>query len=182
MEELSDQEIIARFKRDETRNYAFNILVRTYQERLYWHIRRMVIAHEDADDLLQNVFMKAFQHLANFRSESALYTWLYRIATNECLSFLNSKRRKLFIPWSTVEKQLKATMAGETAPSATKIEMRLQHALLTLPTKQRLVFHLKYYDEMKYEEMSEVLGTSVGALKASYHHAVKKIEEYLNTH
>ena len=182
MEELSDQEIIARFKRDETRNYAFNILVRTYQERLYWHIRRMVIAHEDADDLLQNVFMKAFQHLANFRSESALYTWLYRIATNECLSFLNSKRRKLFIPWSNVEKQLNATMAGESAPSATKIEMRLQHALLTLPTKQRLVFLLKYYDEMKYEEMSEVLGTSVGALKASYHHAVKKIEEYLNTH
>ncbi len=179
MQELSDREILDLFAKADTRNYAFNLLVRQFQQRLYWHIRRMVIDHDDADDLLQNVFIKAFHALDQFREDSKIYTWLYRIATNECITFLNNKRKRFFLPIADVERQLSENLQNDAYFSGDRIQMKLQQALLTLPEKQRLVFNLKYFENMKYEDMSEILGTSVGALKASYHHAVKKIEEFM---
>lgn len=179
MQELSDREILDLFAKADTRNYAFNLLVRQFQQRLYWHIRRMVIDHDDADDLLQNVFIKAFHALDQFREDSKIYTWLYRIATNECITFLNNKRKRFFLPIADVERQLSENLQNDAYFTGDRILMKLQQALLTLPEKQRLVFNLKYYENMKYEDMSEILGTSVGALKASYHHAVKKIEEFM---
>jgi RNA polymerase sigma factor (sigma-70 family) len=179
MQELSDREILDQFSNPETRNYAFNLLVRQYQKRLYWHIRKMVIDHDDSDDILQNVFIKAFNGLANFREDSKIFTWLYRIATNECITFLNSKKKRFFIPMVDVENQLSQNLENDSYFNGDRIQMRLQQAILTLPEKQRLVFNMKYFEDMKYEDMSEILGTSVGALKASYHHAVKKIEEFM---
>lgn len=179
MQELSDREILDLFAKEDSRNYAFNLLVRQFQQRLYWHIRRMVIDHDDADDLLQNVFIKAFHALGQFREDSKIYTWLYRIATNECITFLNNKRKRFFLPIADVERHLSENLQNDAYFTGDRIQMKLQQALLTLPEKQRLVFNLKYYENMKYEDMSEVLGTSVGALKASYHHAVKKIEEFM---
>lgn len=179
MQELSDREILDLFAKEDSRNYAFNLLVRQFQQRLYWHIRRMVIDHDDADDLLQNVFIKAFHALGQFREDSKIYTWLYRIATNECITFLNNKRKRFFLPIADVERHLSENLQNDAYFTGDRIQMKLQQALLTLPEKQRLVFNLKYYENMKYEDMSEILGTSVGALKASYHHAVKKIEEFM---
>jgi RNA polymerase sigma-70 factor (ECF subfamily) len=179
MQELSDREILDQFSKPETRNYAFNLLVRQYQQRLYWHIRKMVIDHDDTDDILQNVFIKAFNGLSNFREDSKIFTWLYRIATNECITFLNNKKKRFFIPMVDVENQLSQNLENDSYFNGDRIQMRLQQAILTLPEKQRLVFNMKYYEDMKYEDMSEILGTSVGALKASYHHAVKKIEEFM---
>jgi RNA polymerase sigma factor (sigma-70 family) len=179
MEDLTDRELLDKFANTETRNYAFNLLVRKYQQRLYWHIRKMVIDHDDADDLLQNVFIKVFKALDGFREESLLFTWMYKIATNECLSFLNAKRKRFYIPIVNVEAELSRNLESDAYFSGDRIEMKLQQALLKVPTKQRLIFNMKYYENMKYEEISEILGTSVGALKASYHHAVKKIEDYL---
>ncbi len=166
------------FRSGETRNYAFNLVVRKYQERLYWHIRKIVIQHDDADDVIQNTFLKVWSGLDGFREDSQLYTWLYRIATNEALTFLKKKRNKFFIPLVDVEQQLMASLESSHNINGTEIQVRLQKAILELPEKQRIVFNLKYFEEMKYEEMSKILGTSVGALKASYHHAVKKIEKY----
>jgi len=179
MEELTDQEILSLFSKPDSRNYAFNLLVRQYQQRLYWHIRKMVIDHEDSDDILQNTFIKAFKNLDGFREDSKIFTWLYRIATNECLTFLNSKRKRFFVPVADVEAQLSKNLESDAYFTGDRIEMILQQALLKLPEKQRLVFNMKYFDNLKYEEISKILGTSVGALKASYHHAVKKIEEFL---
>nr|WP_233150270.1 RNA polymerase sigma factor [Pontibacter sp. BT310] len=158
---------------------AFNQLVRKYQQKIYWHIRKMVIDHEDADDLTQEVFLKVWKNLENFRQDAQLYTWLYRIATNECLTFLSSKKRKFFLPINDVAAELAEKIDTSVNISGDEIQLKLQKALLKLPDKQRLVFNMKYYDDLKYEEISEILGTSVGALKASYHLAVKKIEEFL---
>ena len=183
--EIDDIELIRRFKNETSKNYAFNLLVRKYQERIYHHIRKMVIDHDDADDLTQEVFIKAWKGLENFREEAQLFTWLYRIATNECLTFLDKKKRKFFLPIHDVKKELLGKLNSFASSNKSmhltgeEIELNLQKALLTLPDKQRLVFNMKYFDELTYEDMSEVLGTSVGALKASYHHAVKKIEEQL---
>ncbi len=179
MEEISDREILDRFANVKTRNEAFNVLVRQYQQRLYWHIRKMVLDHDDADDILQNTFIKAFKALDNFREDSKIYTWLYKIATNECITFLNNKKKRFFVPMVDVEYQLSQNLETDAYFSGDRIQMKLQQALLTLPDKQRLVFNMKYFDDLKYEEISEILGTSVGALKASYHHAVKKIEEFI---
>ena len=176
---MEDKEILEKFAKEESRNMAFNQLVRKYQQKVYWHIRKMVIDHEDADDLTQEVFIKVWKHLANFRQDSQLYTWLYRIATNECLNFLKSKKRKFFLPINDVEAELTAKIDQSDLIGGDEIQLKLQKALLKLPDKQRLVFNMKYYDDLKYEEISEILGTSVGALKASYHLAVKKIEEYV---
>jgi len=158
------------------------MIVRKYQERLYWHIRKMIIVHDDTDDLLQNTFMKAWNGLGSFREESQLFTWLYRIATNEALSFLKEKRRKYLLPLVNVEKQLVSELEGDSYFDGDELQMRLQKAILKLPEKQRLVFNMRYFDELKYEEMSQILSTSVGALKASYHHAAKKIENMLKDH
>jgi RNA polymerase sigma-70 factor (ECF subfamily) len=174
-----DKELLSIFRDTERRHYAFNLIVRKYSERLYWHIRKLVISHEDSDDVLQNTFMKVWNGLDDFREASQLYTWLYRIATNEALTFLNQKKQKYFLPLIDVERQLMNTLETDEYFSGDELQKKLQKAILTLPEKQRVVFNLKYFEEMKYEEMSEILKTSVGALKASYHHAVKKIEKYL---
>lgn len=176
---ISDEELLNRLRDSEQRNYAFNLLVRQYQERVYWHIRRMVIDHDDADDVMQNTFIKAWRNIDKFRGDSALFTWLYRIATNEALTFLKKKRQRFFLPLVDVEHELSSLLDEGAGFSGEEIERKLQKAILTLPEKQRLVFNMKYFDELKYEDMSEILGTSVGALKASYHHAVKKIEKFL---
>lgn len=176
---VSDTEILSKFQDERTRNEAFNLLLKKYQQKIYWHVRRMVIDHDDADDLVQDIFVKIWKNLPGFRSDAQLYTWMYRIATNECITFLNKKKQKNNIPLDDVSYELADTLADSTYLSGDKIQLKLQNALLTLPDKQRLVFNMKYYDDMKYEEMSEVLGTSVGALKASFHLAVKKIEAYL---
>ena len=174
-----DKEIIDQFRNEETRNYAFNLLVREYQKRLYWHIRKILLDHDDTDDVLQNVFIKVWRNLDNFKGESQLFTWLYRIATNESINFLNQKKKRAGIPLDDVSSFLANNLESELYFNGDEIQLKLQKAILTLPDKQRIVFNLKYFEEMKYEEMSKILETSVGALKASYHHAVKKIEDYL---
>lgn len=179
MTDYTDKELLQVFRDSERRHYAFNLIVRKYTERLYWHIRKLVISHDDSDDVLQNTFMKAWNGLADFREDAQLYTWLYRIATNEALTFLNQKKRKYFLPLVDVERQLANSLETDEYFSGDELQKKLQKAVLTLPEKQRVVFNLKYFEEMQYEEMSEILETSVGALKASYHHAVKKIEKYI---
>ncbi|WP_276496781.1 RNA polymerase sigma factor [Pontibacter litorisediminis] len=176
---MEDKELLEKFAQPESRNMAFNQLVRKYQEKVYWHIRKMVIDHDDADDLTQDVFLKVWKNLDNFRQDAQLYTWIYRIATNECLSFLSSKKRKFFLPLNDVTAELMEKVESSPELAGDEVQKKLQKAILRLPEKQRLVFNMKYFDEMKYEEMSEILGTSVGALKASYHIAVKKIEEFI---
>jgi len=176
--EYTDIELISLFREEDKRNYAFNLIVRKYQERLYWHIRKLVIAHNDSDDILQNTFMKAWIGLDNFREESQLFTWLYRIATNEALTFLNQKKKRFFFSFNDVEKYLSTTLESDPYFSGDELQLKLQKAVLSLPEKQRLVFNMKYYEEMKYEDIAAIVNTSVGALKASYHHAVKKIEKY----
>ena len=179
MTDDQDKDLLKRFRDSSSRNMAFNELVNCYQERLYWHIRRIVIDHDDADDVLQNTFIKAFKNLDKFREDSQLFTWLYRIATNESLTFLKKKKKNVFVSMDDVSRQLSRTLESAPELSGDAIQLKLQRAILTLPTKQRLVFNMKYFDEMKYEEIAQVTGTSVGALKASYHHAVKKIEAYV---
>ena len=179
MTEYTDKELLQIYRDRERRHYAFNLIVRKYTERLYWHIRKLVINHDDSDDVLQNTFIKVWNGLADFREDAQLYTWLYRIATNEALTLLNQKRRKYFLPLVDVERQLSNTLETDEYFSGDELQKKLQKAILTLPEKQRVVFNLKYFEEMQYEEMSEILDTSVGALKASYHHAVKKIEKYI---
>ena len=158
---------------------AFSGIVLTYQERLYWHIRKMVLSHDDANDILQDVFMKAWNGLDNFRGDSQVSTWLYRIATNETLTFLAAKRMKNIKSLDEVEDVLLQNLKADSYFNGDETQLQLQKAILALPEKQRLVFNMRFYDDLKYEEMSEVLGTSVGALKASYHHATKKIEQIL---
>ena len=179
---LEDHDILLKFQDPASRHLAFNQLVRKYQQRVYWHVRKMVVDHADADDLTQDVFVKVWQHLADFRQDAQLFTWIYRIATNECLSFLGSRRRRFLLPLTDVGAELAEKMEADPALAGDDIELTLQKAILTLPDKQRLVFHLRYYDEMPYEQMAEVTGTSVGALKASYHHAVRKVEAYVTRH
>ncbi len=177
---MTDKELVQSFHEGDNPNYAFNLIVRKYRERLYWHIRKIVISHDDTDDVLQNTLVKVWNALPNFRGESALFTWIYRIATNEALSFLKSKRTKFFLPLVDVENQLANKLEDSPYINGSDLQLQLQKAVLKLPEKQRVVFNMKYFDEMKYEEISEILGTSVGALKASYHHAVKKIEELMD--
>lgn len=177
---MTDKEILDKFFEPESRNWAFHVLVKTYQKKVYYHIRRMVIDHDDTDDLVQETFIKVWKGLDNFQGNSSLFTWIYRIATNECLNFLSRKRKKFFLPIVDVEAELKNKIDSGLHMSADEVQKHFQKALLTLPEKQRLVFNMKYFDEMKYEEMAEILGTSVGALKASYHHATKKIEQYIH--
>lgn len=174
-----DSDIIEYFRKPELRNKALTLLIERYQKRLYWHIRKIVIAHEDADDVLQNTFIKIWKGLEGFNQESALYTWLYRIATNEALGFLRQKTRLRTESIHPIEYQLAQYLETDPLFKGDAIQRKLQQAILTLPEKQRIVFNMRYFDEMPYEQMSEILETSVGALKASYHLAAKKIEEQL---
>lgn len=176
---MDEFELLGKLRNPETRNFAFNQLVRTYQERIYHHIRKMVIDHDDADDLVQEVFVKVYKHIDGFREDASLYTWIYRLATNECLSFLKKKKRRYFIPIHDLQSELIGKLDQQVELSGDEIQLKLQKALLKLPDKQRMVFNMKYFDEMKFDQIAAITGTSVGALKASYHHATKKIEASL---
>jgi RNA polymerase sigma factor (sigma-70 family) len=177
---LEDSELLAKIRTPETRNYGINLLVRAYQQRVYWHVRKMVIDHDDADDLTQEVFIKVNNAIDRFREDAQLFTWIYRIATNECLNFLNKKRRRFFFSFEDIGPELSSRIDTSPDIGGDEIQKKLQKAVLKLPDKQRLVFNMKYFDDMPYEQISEITNTSVGALKASYHHAVKKIEEFIN--
>lgn len=180
--ERSDSELLLEFKNPVTKERAYTTLIKKYQEKLYWHIRRLVVDHDDANDVLQNVFIRVWNALENFREDSQLYTWLYRIATNESLTFIENQKKRASVSLSDVESGLSNKIVADKHFDPNKLEWKLQVAIQQLPEKQRVVFTLRYYDEMPYEEMSRVLETSEGALKASYHHAVKKIEDYIRNH
>jgi RNA polymerase sigma factor, sigma-70 family len=178
---LDDEEILKLFAEEKTREKAFTLLVKKYQEQLYWHIRRMLVTHDDTDDVLQNVFIKVWKNLASFRQDAGLYTWLYRIATNESLTYIEQAKRRATATLSDGEHLFANRLTAEKGFDANKIEWKLQMAIQSLPEKQRAVFCLRYYDEMPYEKMAIVLETSEGALKASYHHAAKKVAEFLKS-
>ena len=163
----------------QTKEKAFRILIKKYKERLYWHIRKIVISHDDADDVLQNTFIKVFKGIDNFKQDSKLYSWMYRIATNESITFINKRARERNIDITEMKQKLVSNLQSDKWFSGNDIELILQEAVATLPEKQQLVFNMKYFDHMKYQEISEILGTTVGGLKASYFHAVKKIENYI---
>lgn len=173
-----DSTLIERLRQPETCRQAFNDVMRQYSEPLYWQIRRMVESHDDANDILQNTFLKAWQSVEGFRGDAKLSTWLYKIALNESITFLSKERKRLNISLDDEESHLVNLIESDEYVDGDALALKLRKAVASLPEKQRLVFNMKYYDEMKYEQMSEILGTSVGALKASYHLAVKKIEQY----
>tara|TARA_R110002012_G_scaffold322033_1_gene553998 strand:+ start:9036 stop:9578 length:543 start_codon:yes stop_codon:yes gene_type:complete len=176
---VSEELLVQQLQAPTTQASAFQLLVNTYKERLYWHIRRIVVDHDDTDDILQNTFIKIFRNIGGFKGESKLYSWMYRIATNEALSFMKEKTRKLGNNDMEVQQKLIENLESDVYFEGDFIQLQLQKALATLPEKQKLVFNMKYFEELKYEEISEILETSVGALKASYHLAVKKIESFL---
>ena len=179
MPEISDKELTAQFRDEKTRQAAFRKIVERYQKKLYWHIRRMLLDHDDTDDVLQNCFIKVWKGLDNFKEDSQLYTWLYRIATNETLSFIRQQKAERYVRFGDVEQSIEGKLENDNYFNGDAIQKKLQVAIAQLPEKQRLVFTMKYFEDMKYEDMSAVLDTSVGALKASYHHAVKKIEAFI---
>jgi RNA polymerase sigma-70 factor (ECF subfamily) len=176
---VNDQELLARIRSPFTKELGFRELIETYQKPVYQVIRRMVLIHEDADDLTQNTFIKAYKALDRFEGNSSLFTWLYRIATNESLTFLEKKKKRYFFSLDDHQEKFESYVDSSAPLSGDEIQVKLQKSLLKLPDKQRLVFHLKYEEDLSYEEISKITGTSVGALKASYHHAVKKIEQEL---
>ncbi len=173
-----NETLVARLRDPATVREAFGEVIRLFSEPLYWQIRRMVQSHDDANDLLQNTFMKAWQSVENFRGDARLSTWLYKIAINEAITFLARERKRLGLSLDDQEAALAATIESDPDIDGDELARELRKAIATLPEKQRLVFNMKYFDDMKYEEMSNILGTSVGALKASYHLAVKKIEQF----
>lgn len=176
---LDEKELIGRLLNPKTQNDAFQKLLSDYQKPLYNHIRNIVLNHDDADDVLQNTFIKVFQHLKNFKGESKLFSWMYRIARNEALTFLNQKAKKNGISSEALQNKVIDNLKSDSYFDGDELQIKLQKAIISLPEKQQLVFKMKYFEELKYEEISEILGTSVGGLKASYHHATKKIEEML---
>ena len=178
MEMNNEETLLEALRNPQTMRQGFAGVVAAYSERLYWQIRKMVLSHDDANDILQDVFVKAWTNLENFRGDAKLTTWLYRIAINESITFLNKKRNQNNISIDEDDSFLINQLESDDYFDGDEAALQLQKAILTLPEKQRLVFQMKYFDEMKYDEMSEILGTSVGALKASYHHAVKKIEKF----
>ena len=180
--DASDALLLQQFRDPQTKEKAYTAIIKKYQERWYWHIRRLVVGHEDANDVLQNVFIRVWNGLANFKEASQLYTWLYRIGTNESLTFLESQKKRTAVSLSDVETGLSNKIKADKHFDPNRLEWKLQLAIQGLPEKQRIVFTLRYYDEMPYEEMSRVLETSEGALKASYHHAVKKVEDFIKNH
>lgn len=171
--------LIEQLKNVATREAAFRELIRLYKERLYWHIRKIVVSHDDADDVLQNTFIKVYKNIDKFNQESKLFSWMYRIATNESITFINKRAKDRNVDISEMHEQLASRLESDVYFSGDEIQIILQKAIATLPRKQQLVFNMKYFDEIKYNEMSEILETSVGALKSSYFHAVKKIESYI---
>src|SRR5690606_12695436 len=171
--------VIKELKSSTTQEKAFKNLVDKYKERLYWHIRRIVLDHDDTDDVLQNTFIKVYRNIQSFNEDSAIYTWMYRIATNEALSFLQKRAKFYNASNDELQQKMMENLRADTYFDGDEIQMKLQQAIAILPDKQKLVFNMKYFEELKYEDMAAILDTSVGALKASYHHAVKKIEMQL---
>jgi RNA polymerase sigma factor (sigma-70 family) len=179
---LQDEKVfIEELLNPKTQNKAFQVLLHEYQKPLYHHIRNIVLNHDDADDVLQNTFVKVFRYLKDFKGDSKLFSWMYRIATNEAISFLNQKAKKHNTTSEAIQTKIVENLEAESYFDGTDIQIKLQKAIHLLPEKQQLIFKMKYFEELKYEEISEILGTTVGGLKASYHHAVKKIEEYMNS-
>ncbi|EAR01624.1 RNA polymerase sigma factor [Maribacter sp. HTCC2170] len=176
---IAEETLLNELKQLETQAKAFEVLVNTYKERLYWHIRRIVLNHDDADDVLQNTFIKVFKNIEGFKGDSKLFSWMYRIATNESLTFLKKKSNKLGISNIELQDRMVNNLQADVYFEGDEIQMKLQKAVAALPEKQKLVFNMKYFEEMKYDDISEILNTSVGGLKASYHLAVKKIEAYI---
>jgi RNA polymerase sigma-70 factor (ECF subfamily) len=179
---LEEKEFIQQLLNPATQEVAFQTLLQQYQKPLYHHIRNIVINHDDANDVLQNTFLKVFQHLKNFKGESKLFSWMYRIATNEAITFINQKAKKNGITSEAMQSKLVENLKSDSYFDGDAIQLKLQQAIASLPEKQQLVFKMRYFEEIKYEELSEILNTSVGALKASYHHAVKKIEKFMTSH
>ncbi|MBE7689757.1 RNA polymerase sigma factor [Tenacibaculum piscium] len=180
---INEQKLIAELQNPKTKELAFKQLLSLYKERLYWHIRKVVISHTDTDDVLQNTFIKIFKNIDGFKKQSKLYSWMYRIATNEAITFINKRASQKNVAIAEYQQQLVSSLDSDTWFTGNEIEQILQKAIATLPEKQQLVFNMKYFDTLKYHEISEILGTSVGALKASYHIAVKKIEQFIkNNH
>ena len=179
---IDEKLLVAQLKNSDTQELAFRNLMSLYKERLYWHIRKIVLNHDDADDVLQNTFIKVFKNIHSFKENSKLYSWIYRIATNEAITFINKKAAKQHIDINELQHKITDNLHEDLHYSGNEIQQLLQKAIVTLPQKQQLVFNMKYFDEMKYSDISEILETSVGALKASYFHAVKKIESFLKSH
>lgn len=179
---IDERALVADLQNPATAEEAFGLLMRTYGEKMYWQIRRMVLNHDDANDLLQNALIKAWTNIDHFRGDAKLSTWLYKIAVNEAINFINKEKNRAsqFTRQDETDSKIENTLEADPWFDGDRATILLQKALTKLPEKQRLVFNMRYFDEMKYEEISEVLGTSVGALKASYHHAVKKIEQSLD--
>ena len=178
---VAETTLIHQLKNKHTKETAFRELMRLYKKRLYWHIRKIVLSHDDADDVLQNTFIKIFKNIEKFNEQSKLYSWMYRIATNESITFINKRAREQNLDIADYQQQMVSNLESDDFFSGDEIQLILQKAIATLPQKQQLVFNMKYFDEMKYDDMSEILETSVGALKASYFHAVKKIEHYIKS-
>jgi len=179
---IDEKLLVSQLKDSSTQEKAFRNLMSLYKERLYWHIRKIVLTHDDTDDVLQNTFIKVFKNINSFKGNSKLYSWMYRIATNEAITFINKKAAKQHIDISELQHKMVDKLHNDDDYTGDEIQQLLQKAVIALPQKQQLVFNMKYFDEMKYIDMSEVLGTSVGALKASYFQAVKKIEAFLKLH
>ena len=179
MNNYNEKEVIALLQEPDRQREAFAMIVREYSEQLYWQIRRLVLMHDDANDILQNTFVKAWTNIEYFRGDAKMSTWLYRIALNECLSFLNKQRANMHLSIDDIDSDILNQLETDDYFDGNKSQKLFLKAVQSLPEKQRIVFNLKYFKEMKYEEISEIVGTSIGALKASYHHAVKKIETFL---
>ncbi len=177
---MEEKEFIQNLLNPKTQNEAFKKLLLVYQKPLYNHIRNIVLSHDDTDDVLQNTFVKVFQHLKNFKGESKLFSWMYRIATNEAITFINKKVKQSGKTNTHLQTKIVENLESDSYFDGDAIHLKLQKAILKLPEKQQLVFKMRYFEEIKYKDMSEILDTSVGALKASYHHAVKKIEIFMN--
>ncbi|WP_228851138.1 RNA polymerase sigma factor [Aegicerativicinus sediminis] len=175
----TEAQFLVRLQSKSSKDKAFTDLLSQYKERLYWHIRNMVTSHEDTDDVLQNTFIKVFNNIDNFKGNSKLYTWMYRIATNEALTFLSNRAKQLQISSEELQQRMVSNLTSDPYFEGDEMQLKLQKAIAQLPQKQQMVFRMRYFQEMKYSDMSEILDTSEGALKASYHIAVKKIEEFV---
>ncbi len=176
---MDDKLLVAQLQDKRTVDQAFRSLMTEYKERLYWHIRKIVLNHDDADDVLQNTFIKVYHNIQNFKGDSKLFSWMYRIATNESITFIKKRAKSQQIESEELQQQLVNNLEADVYFDGDEIQLKLQHAIAQLPQKQRIVFNMRYFDNMKYDAISEILETSVGGLKANYHHAVKKIEKIL---
>lgn len=176
---INEITLISQLQNATTKELAFRNLISQYKERLYWHVRKIVISHDDTDDVLQNTFIKIFKNIDNFKGQSKLYSWMYRIATNEAITFINKKAKEKKVAITEYQQEMANNLEDDNWFSGDEIQIILQKAIATLPQQQQLVFNMKYFDDLKYNEISEILEISVGGLKASYHHAVKKIEQFI---